>query len=721
MVAAALWTDTATAQDSPAGGATVQDIALRDELIAAQESLLNVYRCRFGVDVEVVPGGCVGGQPAQGATEPGVFGGLPSLGELATRDRLVADQERLLNTYRCRFGIDSGIVPGGCVAFEEGLVRHRLAERVLEEANGLRGDLVPLQIDGGLSAAAQSKAQAQARADDWLGDFDYRPLLESDWGVWHGARSIRLSVGLDWSGLVSGVSESLLDLDEGGLAILGCDWCTHLGVGVAANSSRTYATFVLAGPSPSESSLAAAEAEVADLVNRLRQGLGLGELSYHDGVARVARGWSQTMAEEQKLEHNPSYTQQYPSGWTKTAENIAKVPLSRTISEAVRRSFDLLAESPGHHANMANPDLTHIGVGITVEDGQLWVTQNFAGYPAGATDPQDENGKVGDFEVAVFYCAQTGKYSAHQLLEQIESLNGVLTDYFLRESGGLATIRLVEGGIISPAIDWSDITENSIHSWQQQNADTNGRYRDPCDSSVPRAWRVHQILILADVPHSSQVTGYAYTGQGLAVVPVADQFQFGMYAYRTLVAHELSHSLLGLRHPSEDIPRDSCSSRWNLMDRRVCDGLDNSEILENSKILCGDRTQLGWPCERGDLADNDPKPTGGESVELRQTSEDAADEGKCKNSCTWQAVTVTGFAPATYSVECWSLNTADGTPLSYQTTTQYSVTIGTDGTGTNSRICWNGHYADVAQHSADVYVTVGGVQSNTITLRRRGS
>ncbi|MDE0238116.1 MAG: hypothetical protein OXN95_12915 [bacterium] len=45
------------------------EIAQRDELITAQEALLNVYRCKFGIDTEVVPGGCVDGKPLAGASE----------------------------------------------------------------------------------------------------------------------------------------------------------------------------------------------------------------------------------------------------------------------------------------------------------------------------------------------------------------------------------------------------------------------------------------------------------------------------------------------------------------------------------------------------------------------------------------------------------------------------------------------------------------------------
>ena len=44
----------ATAEDTPTDQVAIGTITLRDELIAAQESLLNTYRCEFGVDTQVV-------------------------------------------------------------------------------------------------------------------------------------------------------------------------------------------------------------------------------------------------------------------------------------------------------------------------------------------------------------------------------------------------------------------------------------------------------------------------------------------------------------------------------------------------------------------------------------------------------------------------------------------------------------------------------------------
>ncbi|WP_419927277.1 CAP domain-containing protein [Candidatus Poriferisocius sp.] len=414
----------------------------------------------------------------------------------------MAEQEFLLNTYRCQFHVDTEVVPGGCVAFETQRTLSQLAELVKAKTNDRRGGLSPLAVDDQVSAAAQARAQAQAKADDWVHGFDYRPWLEPEWGVWVAVRSVSWSTGI--IGLTpESISKQLLDFGEGGVEKLRCEWCTHLGVGLAEHGGRTYTNLILAGARPSASAIAAAENEMAALVNQLRQELGLGNLAIREGVAAVARQWSQTMAVEQRFRHNPSFVRQYPPGWTAAAENIAMVPLSNSISEAVQHSFRNLADSPGHYANMADPDLTHIGIGIEVRVNGLWVTQNFATYPATTT------------------------------------------------------------------------------------------------------------------------------------------------------------------------------------------------------------------------IDDDPQPGGGDSaVTLRQTDVDAVYEGKCNFSCAWQAVTVTGFQPGTYPVKCWSHNTPNRTPIEYQIGNPYTVTVGPDGTGSNSEVCWNGWYQDVADYSANVYVTVGNVKSNTITLRR---
>ena len=141
------------------------------------------------------------------------------------------------------------------------------------------------------------------------------------------------------------------------------------------------------GVVPPEAGIAAAEAQMAGLVNRLREDLGLDPLVHHPGIGAVARGWSQTMADEDDFRHNPNYLEQYPAGWALAGENISWQSVFISLASAVQKSFDRLANSPGHYANMVNPQFTHLGVGIAVDEGGgFWLTQNFADYPSGVVE-----------------------------------------------------------------------------------------------------------------------------------------------------------------------------------------------------------------------------------------------------------------------------------------------------------------------------------------------
>ena len=89
---------------------SVADVVVRDRLIADQENLLNTYRCLFGVDLGAVPGGC----PNPDVVAPAAAPQNPTQHDLDVRDGLIQRQEALLNVYRCRFGVDTEIVSGGC-------------------------------------------------------------------------------------------------------------------------------------------------------------------------------------------------------------------------------------------------------------------------------------------------------------------------------------------------------------------------------------------------------------------------------------------------------------------------------------------------------------------------------------------------------------------------------------------------------------------------------
>jgi uncharacterized protein YkwD len=77
--------------------------------------------------------------------------------------------------------------------------------------------------------------------------------------------------------------------------------------------------------------------------------------------------------------HNPDAAAQIPSGWTRSAENIA-------VNADADALFAAWKASPGHNANMLNASLTDFGFGSarlaagSLYGAQLVATQNFATY-----------------------------------------------------------------------------------------------------------------------------------------------------------------------------------------------------------------------------------------------------------------------------------------------------------------------------------------------------
>lgn len=384
-------TANAGAQPQANGAPSLGDIALRDELIAAQESLLNTYRCLFDVDSHIVPGGCLNSAPSQGPVQSGRFSGTPTAANLASRDDLIAAQEALLNTYRCRFGVDTQIVPYDCATgrpvdpFDQ--FRARLEALTIDAMNEIRSPAASLPVlksSEDLSSIAQAHAQAMAGAQSFWTWFDFWEYLEPGWDFWSIGRSV--SITGDIYDPQAPVELSAALLGEEGSRLPACAVCTHLATGIATAADGTsYVTVMMAGRDTgrqlSEAEMAAAESEMANLVNELRTSLGLNALVYDPGVAAAARRWSQIMGSAFDFNHNPLAGVDYPTGYRFNGETIAANKLTTTTSDAVRQSFGDWVNSPGHFGAMVDPDSTHFGIGIALKGGWLWMTQNFAIYP----------------------------------------------------------------------------------------------------------------------------------------------------------------------------------------------------------------------------------------------------------------------------------------------------------------------------------------------------
>ena len=391
----------AGAQPQTVGGPSLGDIAVRDDLIAAQENLLNTDRCLFGVDTEVVPGGC--SNPI--LVSPGVAPAIPTQHDVNVRDGLIRSQEALLNSYRCRFEVDTEVVPYECSTGRPlsalDRLRAQLESETIRRMNEIRSpaaSLPVLRADEALSTVAHAHALAMADAQSFRAPFDFWAHLEPDWDFWSVGKSASITGDIFDPQAAGELSAALLG--EEGSRLPSCAVCTHLATGIATAADGTsYVTVMMAGRdsgrqlteaemaaaaaemAAAEAEMAAAAAEMADLVNELRISLGLNTLTYQPGVAAAARRWSQIMGANFDFNHNPQAGVDYPPGYRFKGENIALNKLTTTTSDAIRQSFGDFATSPGHYTNMINPEATHIGIGIALKAGWLWITQNFAAHP----------------------------------------------------------------------------------------------------------------------------------------------------------------------------------------------------------------------------------------------------------------------------------------------------------------------------------------------------
>jgi uncharacterized protein YkwD len=124
-----------------------------------------------------------------------------------------------------------------------------------------------------------------------------------------------------------------------------------------------------------------AEKMLLELTNAERKKEDLPPLKANPLLFKAARGHSQNMAKQGKLEHEldekkpPDRLKETGYRFQRAGENIA----FGTDNLALGDIMKLWMESEGHKANIVNPDFTEIGLGIARNDkGEVYYTQVFA-------------------------------------------------------------------------------------------------------------------------------------------------------------------------------------------------------------------------------------------------------------------------------------------------------------------------------------------------------
>lgn len=116
-------------------------------------------------------------------------------------------------------------------------------------------------------------------------------------------------------------------------------------------------------PAPSPL-LTAEEIQMFNLVNQERVKMGLKELKIHEDLVKLARLKSKDMIDLRYFAHqSPTYGSPFDMmrragvAFSYAGENLAGAP-------TVDRAHTALMNSPGHRANILNPNFTHVGIGI---------------------------------------------------------------------------------------------------------------------------------------------------------------------------------------------------------------------------------------------------------------------------------------------------------------------------------------------------------------------
>jgi putative cell wall-binding protein/uncharacterized protein YkwD len=138
---------------------------------------------------------------------------------------------------------------------------------------------------------------------------------------------------------------------------------------MSALISLTLIIGVLAATEPA-GALTPEEDELIELINQERSSRGMNPLTEYWDLTDDARVWSDQMAADGSPLHNPDLAS-ITSNWHKLAENVG-------VGTGVAQIHRAFMNSSVHRANILDPSMDHIGVGVTHPSGEpLWVTVDF--------------------------------------------------------------------------------------------------------------------------------------------------------------------------------------------------------------------------------------------------------------------------------------------------------------------------------------------------------
>ena len=152
------------------------------------------------------------------------------------------------------------------------------------------------------------------------------------------------------------------------------------------------------------------------------------------------------------------------------------------------------------------------------------------------------------------------------------------------------------GAILTP--DFQDWSGESLQKWVDEYQAERGKCDELLQQSIEDSDGVlseRASLIIADVRAGGPLAGFAPVGAGPAFVQLVDRHWGGRTKhdkYANTVAHELGHSIYGLRHSFRGDCEGTREELKSLMSWPKCDAILG--LGSDAYISCSQRESLGW-------------------------------------------------------------------------------------------------------------------------------
>ena len=211
---------------------------------------------------------------------------------------------------------------------------------------------------------------------------------------------------------------------------------------------------------------------------------------------------------------------------------------------------------------------------------------------AEATGIVTEADGVTRYVVPTLFCAPAGAYTQETMEKIVADLGNHVNEFYLRESSGMADVRLRFEGSVSPDVEWDKGFSEVFQRFD--NACHNASFAE-VDGNT-------QILILAGTAETRTAAGQAWYNTGPSAVALTGR-ETGEHSpdqirLHAIAAHELGHSLFGWHHLDEPLPSpEDCKPLHTeiMLSGGGCytQGWDE---LSRYSVSCSLRQLEGWPC-----------------------------------------------------------------------------------------------------------------------------